>query len=222
MRRRIGQAIEHHSKWAVPLIGLITAMLGLITALSRDEVNDVTKEREVVQSRATDLRSQQVDLEAEIERLQGENSDLRARLDNGSGGSVNGDAGADDPAYRRLTVRLPPDGDDANLLLDRGEVTAECCSFDLAYSRNDDTGIPEMTAGSVAYSTDVPSAAATQEECAQAVRTSPTITPVRKLRLGTLICVITEGGTSLLRISATPTKNGTLRISQTFWPDPEG
>ena len=46
------------------------------------------------------------------------------------------------------------------------------------------------------------------------------LTPIRPLRSGLLICVLTDGGTSLLRILAAPQKDGTLRISQRFWPKP--
>jgi hypothetical protein len=59
-----------------------------------------------------------------------------------------------------------------------------------------------------------------QEGCSRAVTTSPTIKPIRPLHSGLLICVLTDGGTSLLRILAAPQKDGTLNISQRFWPKP--
>lgn len=218
----MSQKIQQHSGLIVAILGVIAAALGVWATYSRIEVTDVTKQRNAVQGTATELRSERVDLESELERLRGENADLRARLGEGSGAYSGAANTTDDAEQRRFTVPLPPDGDDEYLLLDRGEVTDECCSGDLTYSRNDNTGIPELTAESVDYTTEVASAAVSQEDCAQAVRTRPTITPVRGLRKGTLVCAITEGGTSLLRISATPTRSGTLEVSQTFWPDAPG
>lgn len=218
----MSQKVQQHSVLIVAILGVIAAALGVVAAYSRTEVTDVTKQRDAVKGKATELRSEQVDLESEVETLRRENADLRARLADGSAAPGGAAEATDDAEHRRLTVPLPPDGEDEYLLLDRGEVTDECCSGDLTYSRNDNTGIPELTAETADYSTEVASAAVSQEDCVQTVKTSPTITPVRRLRRGTLMCVITEGGTSLLRISSTPPKSGTLKISQTFWPDAPG
>lgn len=221
MRSLIGK-IQQHSGGIVAILTVVTAGLGVLSAYYGLKAADVAQERDAVRGEATELQTQQSDLAAQVDELKGENADLRARLGAGSGGAGSGGSSEADVAYRRLIVPLPPGGDEGNLLLDRGEVTTECCEGDLTYSRNGDTAIPELTADDVPYSTDVPSAAATQEECSQAVKTSPTITPIRRLRKGALICANTEGGTSLLRISAPPRKNGTLLITQTFWPTPSG
>jgi len=121
-----------------------------------------------------------------------------------------------------LRLPLPEEGESIGLFLDEGRVSTECCSPDFQYGRQESTGRPQLVPNTtdLPYTTVVDSAAVSQEECSRAVTTSPTIRPIRPLHSGLLICVLTDGGTSLLRVLAAPQKDGTLRISQKFWPKP--
>lgn len=209
-----GEKVQRHSVIVVTICTLLAAGLGVLSAYLGLKAANVTQERDAVRGRATTLQTQRTDLQSEIVQLKADNADLRARLGGGSAGAV---ADGTDVEHRPpLRVPLLASGVE-HVLLDRGEVSAECCSGDLSYSRNDATGIPEISSD-VAISVDVASGAVTEEQCAQAVKTSPATPPLRRMREGMLICAITEGGTSLLRISAPPTRNGTLTFIQTFWP----
>jgi hypothetical protein len=215
---RLSAKIQAHAGLIVALLTMLSTSLGALTAYYGLKAASASKERDRVSVKATDLRTEQADLASQLDDLKAENADLRQRLEADTAApGAKGSPLTDVPLNRPLRVPLPADGQ-ANILLDRGEVTSECCGSDLIYSRNEATGIPELTSDGVAYSVDVPSAAATEDECVQAVRTSPTITPIRNLSKGTLICATSDGGTSLLRVSAEPAKSGTRRIVQTFWP----
>jgi hypothetical protein len=212
------EKIQRHSVIVVTVCTLLTAGLGVLSAYLGFKAANITQERDAVRGRATTLQTQQTDLQSQIVQLEADNADLRARLGGGSGSSTATAPDGTDVEHRPpLKVPLPADGGVEHILLDRGEVSAECCSGDLNYSRNDATGIPEI-GSDVAISVDVASGAVTEEQCAQAVKTSPATPPLRRMREGMLICAITQGGTSLLRISSPPTRNGTLTFIQTFWP----
>ena len=200
----------------VAALTLLTAGLGVLSAYYGVKAANARQERDQVRGTATTLRSQQADLAGQLEDLKAENADLRQRLQP-DGANNTGSAPQSDVQHRSVRMPLSETGD-TYLMLDRGEVSSSCCSGDVAYGHNRETGIPEITITALPFSIDVPSAAASEAECVQAVKTSPSLAPIRSLGSGTLICASTSGGTSLLQIAGEPAKNGTLKIRQTFWP----
>lgn len=89
------------------------------------------------------------------------------------------------------------------------------------YERQASSGRPQLVSTNDApYSTAITSVTVSREDCSQAVATSPKITPIRPLHTGLLVCLTTSTGTSLLKVLAAPKKDGRLKISQKFWPDP--
>jgi hypothetical protein len=151
--------------------------------------------------------------------LREENDNLNAELKTEPAPTVGDRSTA---VTRDLKVPISDDGSNQYIVLDDGAVTQECCSGDFIYGRQESTGGPELRAAysstSTPYSIDVPSAGVTPEQCSDAVVRSPAAAPVRNLHAGTLICVNTDGGTSLLRVVAAPARDGALRLRQRFWP----
>lgn len=209
--------VERHAGVIVTFLTTATAALGVLSAYLKVKADTAVDRRQEVQSRATGLQSDKRSLQEQIAALQEENDNLNAQLNTEPAPTANGRPAA---VTRDLKVPISDDGTTQYLLLDYGEVK-QCCSGDFVYGRQESTGEPELrtdSSGSPPYSVDVKSAGVTPEECSDAVTRSPAATPVRNLHAGTLICVNTEGGTSLLRVVAAPERDGSLRLRQRFWP----
>jgi len=175
--------------------------------------SDVTEQRDHVQAQVSTLK-------ARVATLMSHNADLRQQLEAASGGS-----GAPKNAHgadiRPLEPPLPDEGSPTGLFLDEGSVDSGTVnSSDLILERQASTGRVQLTSRtSTGYSTAVNSADVSQEACSQAVMRSPANKPI-PVRSGLLVCVLTDGGTSLLQIQEAPQNEGALKISQKFWPEP--
>jgi cell division protein FtsB len=214
---------ERTARIVIAVLGVIAALLGTLTAYLAAAKSDVVQQRNEVRSDVSTLATQQLSLQEQVARLRRENADLERQLNAASSdsGPTTTDV-ANDFALRRLNLPLP-DAGAMGLFLDDGRVGTDPANSDFEYKRQDATGRPQLVAhfDDRPYSTAVRSAALSKEDCSRAVTTSPTIEPIRPLHSGLLICVLTEGGTSLLRILAAPQKDGILRISQKYWPNQE-
>jgi cell division protein FtsB len=209
--RKAAQTFEKHAGVLAAFLGVAAAALGVLSGYLKTQADTAVERRQQVQSQATDLQSDKTSLEDQIAALREENDNLKAQLDNPPQPSA---SAQDAPVVRDLKVPLS----DA-IFLDDGVVAEDCCSGDLVYEVQDTTRRPQLTKrGADAYSTDVQSAGAGQQECSDAAHRSPEPEPVRKLDVGALICVNTAGGTSLLRVVAAPDRKGTLILRQRFWP----
>jgi hypothetical protein len=195
---------------------LAAAALGVLSGYLKVMADTAVERRQEVQSKATGLQSDKTSLQEQIAALKEENDNLKAQLNDEPAPSSRGRPAV---VTRDLKVPLVESGN-AYISLDEGAVTTDCCYGDLVYGRQDSTGEPELrTEGSSPpYSIDVRSAGVGPEECSAAVTRSPSAAPVRNLGAGTLICVNTDGGTSLLRVVAAPERDGALRLRQRFWP----
>lgn len=149
-------------------------------------------------------------------RLRRQNADLRRQLADASADSgVSSDASGG-AVRRTLRAPLPDQGSSIGIFLDEGEVHTGGAS-DFSYGRQESTGRPQLEPSWSSFSTAVSSASISQKACAQVAKGSPTIRAIPPPRSGWL-CASSDGGTSLLRL--TSLKDGTLRISQTYWPNP--
>jgi hypothetical protein len=207
---------EKHAGVLVALLAVVTAALGSLSAYLKVKADTAVDTRQEVQVRATGLQSDKSSLQKQIAALREENDNLNAQLKTEPAPTA-----SDSPTAvtRDLKVPISDNGSNEYITLDDGTVT-QCCSGDFIYARQESTGEPELRtySGSTPYSIDVSSAGVTPEECSDAVTRSPAAAPVRNLRAGTLICVNTNGGTSLLRVVAAPARDGALRLRQRFWP----
>jgi len=208
--------IEKHAGVLVALLAVVTAALGSLSAYLKVKADTAVDTRQEVQVRATDLQSDKSSLQKQIAALREENDNLTAQLKTEPAPTA-----SDSPTAVTRDLKVPISGNGSNeyITLDDGTVT-QCCSGDFIYARQESTGEPELRAysGSTPYSIDVSSAGVTPEECSDAVTRSPAAAPVRNLHAGTLICINTNGGTSLLRVVAAPARDGSLRLRQRFWP----
>jgi hypothetical protein len=209
--RKAAQTFEHHAGVIAAFLGVAAAALGVLSAYLKTQADTAVDRRQQVQTQATDLRSDKRSLQDQIAALREENDNLKAQLDDPPQPTA---TTQDAPVIRDLKVPLS----DA-IFLDDGVVAEDCCRGDLSYETQDATNRPQVTKRNAdAYSTDVQSAGVGQQECSDAANRSPEPEPVRRLDVGTLICVNTEGGTSLLRVVAAPDRKGTLILRQRFWP----
>jgi len=209
--------IEKHAGVIVASLTVVAAALGVLSAYLKVRADTAVERRQQVQSTATGLQSDKRSLQEQIAALREENDNLNAQLETEPAPSASGRPAA---VTRDLKVPISDSSSTQYILLDGGEVT-QCCSGDFIYGRQESTGEPELrtySTGSPPYSVDVRSAGVTPEECSDAVTRSPAAAPVRNLHAGTLICVNTDGGTSLLRVVAAPARDGSLRLRQRFWP----
>ena len=208
--------IEKHAGVLVALLAVVTAALGSLSAYLKVKADTAVDTRQEVQVRATDLQSDKSSLQKQIAALREENDNLNAQLKTEPAPTA-----SDSPTAVTRDLKVPISGNGSNeyITLDDGTVT-QCCSGDFIYARQESTGEPELRAysGSTPYSIDVSSAGVTPEECSDAATRSPAAAPVRNLHAGTLICINTNGGTSLLRVVAAPARDGSLRLRQRFWP----
>jgi cell division protein FtsB len=209
--RKAAQTFEHHAGVIAAFLGVAAAALGVLSAYLKTQADTAVERRQQVQTRATGLQSDKRSLEDQIAALREENDNLKAQLDNPPQPRA---SAQDPPVVRDLKVPLS----DA-IFLDDGVVAEDCCSGDLSYEAQDATRRPQLAKRSAdAFSTDVRSPGVGQQECSDAANRSPEPEPVRKLDVGALICVNTDGGTSLLRVVAAPDRKGTLILRQRFWP----
>jgi hypothetical protein len=209
--------VEKHAGVIVAFLGVAAAALGLLSAYLKVKVDTAVEGRQQVQSRATGLQSDKTSLQEQIASLREENANLNAQLKTEPAPAAIGRPAA---VTRDLKVPISDGTTTQYVLLDDGEVK-QCCSGDFTYGRQESTGEPELktySSGSPPYSIDVASAGVTPEQCSDAVTRSPAAAPVRNLHAGTLICVNTTGGTSLLRVVGAPARDGSLRLRQRFWP----
>jgi cell division protein FtsB len=213
------KTVERNATLVTAIFGAVTAFLVAVTAYFGVTKADVVQQRDNVQSNVSTLATQQSTLRERVARLTSENADLRQQLEAAASDSGATTDTATDVVVRPLTVPLPDDGSSIGLFLDKGRI-ANTYGPDLRYERQESTGRPQLVASDgLPYSTDVDSVAVSRESCRRAATASPSIRPIRPLRSGLLICVLTDGGTSRLLISA-PQKDGTLKISQKFWAKP--
>lgn len=211
------KTVEKHAGVIVASLTVFAAALGVLSAYLKIKADTAIEDRQQVQSTATGLQSDKRSLQEQIAALREENDNLNAQLDTEPAPTASGRPAA---VTRDLKVPISDGSSTQYILLDAGEVK-QCCSGDFVYGRQDSTGEPELrtdSSGSPPYSIDVQTAGVTPEECSDAVTRSPAAAPVRNLHAGTLICVNTEGGTSLLRVIAAPARDGSLRLRQRFWP----
>ena len=209
--RKAAQTFEKHAGVIAAFLGVAAAALGVLSGYLKTQADTAVERRQQVQSQATGLQSDKTSLEHQIAALREENGNLKAQLDNPPRPNA---SAQDAPVVRDLKVPLS----DA-IFLDDGVVAEDCCSGDLSYEVQDATRRPQLTKRNAdAYSTDVQSAGVGQQDCSDAANRSPEPEPVRKLDVGALICVNTDGGTSLLRVVAAPDRKGTLILRQRFWP----
>jgi FtsZ-binding cell division protein ZapB len=210
------KGIEKHAGVLVAVLAVVTAALGALSGYLKVKADTAVDTRHEVQVRATDLQSDKSSLQKQIAALREENDNLNAQLKTEPAPTA-----SDRPTAvtRDLKVPISDNGGNEYIMLDDGAVT-QCCSGDFIYARQESTGEPELRAysGGTPYSIDVSSAGVTPEECSDAVTRSPAAAPVRNLHAGTLICINTNGGTSLLRVVAAPARDGSLRLRQRFWP----
>jgi hypothetical protein len=203
------------------ILGVCAAGFGALTAYFGFTKADVVQQRDDVQSHVSTLATRQSTLKERVAKLTRENADLRQQLQAAATDSGTTSTAPSDVVTRSLTAPLPDQGSAMGLFLDEGRVSADCCGADFNYQRQDATGRPELVSHNGSpYSTAVESATVSQDACSRAVTTSPTIRAIRPLHSGLLICALTSGGTSLLQIVAAPQKDGTLKLSQRFWPNP--
>jgi hypothetical protein len=210
--------VEKHAGVIVAFLTVVAAALGVLSASLKSKADTAVERRQEVQSTATGLQSDKRSLQEQIAALREENHNLNAQLNTEPAPTTSGRPAA---VTRDLKVPISDGSRTQYISLDGGEVTTECCSGDFVYGRQESTGEPELrtdTSGTPPYSVDVRSAGVTPEECSDAVTRSPAAAPVRNLHAGTLICVNTDGGTSLLRVVAAPERDGSLRLRQRFWP----
>jgi len=208
---------EKHAGVLVALLAVVTAALGSLSAYLKVKADTAVDTRQEVQVRATGLQSDKSSLQKQIAALREENDNLNAQLKTEPAPTP-----GDRPTAVTRDLKVPISDNSSNqyITLDDGAVTQRCCG-DFVYARQESTGEPELRAyssTSTPYSIDVPSAGVTPEQCSDAVTRSPAAAPVRNLHAGTLICVNTDGGTSLLRVVAAPARDGALRLRQRFWP----
>jgi hypothetical protein len=209
--------IEKHAGLLVAVLTVVTAALGALSAYLKVKADTAVDSRQQVQTRATDLQSDKRSLQEQIAALREENDNLNAQLKTEPAPPASGRPTA---VTRDLKVPISDNSSTQYIGLDNGEVK-QCCSGDFIYARQESTGEPELRTysnGNPPYSIDISSAGVTPEECSDAVTRSPAAAPVRNLHAGTLICVNTIGGTSLLRVVAAPGRDGSLRLRQRFWP----
>jgi hypothetical protein len=216
-----GARTERTARVVIAVLGVIAASLGTLTAYFAATKSDVVQQRNDVRSDVSTLATQQSTLKDQLAGLRRENADLRQQLDAAATDSgPTADAPGNAPSgvvTRTLRVPLPDDGSAMGVSLDDGKVSTECCA-DLRYGRQDSTRRPQIEQGYSAFSTSVTSAKISREDCTQATTGSPTIRPIPPPPSG-LICASSPGGISLLQVAA-PQKDGTLKISQKFWPKP--
>ena len=235
-------SLERRSKNLVAIFGALTAALALSTGVLGACANNAGNDRDSARTRVAQLESErnhlresneslerQVDtlteraagLSRDNAELQSENNDLKSQL--GEVGSENDPTA--DVIHRRYTIPLRSDPYEyAGLGLDEGYVDHDY-GGDIHYHRNEHTGRPEFFSDDENYSAQLPAslvAAPTtviREDCETAVDLNPTVRPVKRVTKGTLICVRSEGGMSLLRVVAPPNGQGDVRVEQTYWPD---
>jgi hypothetical protein len=204
--------VEKHAGVIVALLAVVAALLGVLSAYLKVEADTAVDRRQEVQSRATGLQSDKRSLQEQIAALQEENDNLKAQLHNLPAAKP---AAPDSAVVRDLKVPMSD-----VIHLDDGVVKDDEYDGDLVYERQEATREPQLTKRAAeAYSADVRSAGVGKQECSDAAKQSPAPEPVRKLDVGSLICAITEGGTSLLRVVAAPDRKGTLTLRQRYWPN---
>jgi hypothetical protein len=208
---------ERTARVVIAILGVIAASLGTLTAYFAATKSDVVQQRDEVRSDVSTLATRQSNLNQEVARLRRENADLHHQLTIPSPDPGPADGTPSGVVTRTLRVPLPDDGSRIGVFLDDGKVANECCA-DFFYRRQESTGRPQIEPASSALSTVVSSARISKEDCSQATAGSPTIRPIPPPASG-LMCVVSSGGVSLLQIAA-PQKDGTLRVSQKFWPNP--
>ncbi len=209
--------IEKHAGLLVAMLAVVTAALGALSAYLKVKADTAVDSRQAVQTRATGLQNDKTSLQEQIAALREENDNLNAQLKTEPAPT---EIGRPTAVTRDLKVPISDNGSTQYIALDDGEVK-QCCSGDFVYARQDSTGEPELrtyASGHPPYSIDISSAGITPEQCSDAVTRSPAAAPVRNLHAGTLICVNTDGGTSLLRVVGAPGRDGSLRLRQRFWP----
>jgi hypothetical protein len=208
------KAIERYATVIVALLTVLTAALGVLSAYFGVKASTATQRRDEVKTQASGLESDLSSLQVQVTGLKRENARLRAAASatpDGAGSAGN----ADDAETRNLTVPLAENGS-MYIDLDKGEVSNTCCEG-FEYVAQSPTGRPQLQSSHVTYSTDVPSAAISRDECSDAVTQRPQVAPVRHLEVGTLICATSAGGTSLLEITQAPNEDGSFKLRQTFW-----
>jgi hypothetical protein len=125
-----------------------------------------------------------------------------------------------DAAFTR-TLKIPLNKDPldyASIQLVTGTVSASGQGSDDIYYQKNESGQAEFQFSTqVAILTDRGSSMG-KEECAQALATSPTDEPLRRLTKGTLMCAMGyDDGIALLEILRQPDQSGTLTLRETYW-----
>jgi hypothetical protein len=211
---------ERTARIVIAVLGVIAAFLGTLTAYFAATKSDVVQQRNDVRSDVSTLITQQSNVKEQVTRLKRENAGLRQQLEAApADSSPPGDASSDF-VMRTLNVPLPGEGDTSvGVYLDEGRVR-ECGGLpNFCYERQASTGRPQLDPSQrTPFSTAVSSAQVSREECSQAAAGSPAIRPIPPPRSG-LLCALSDGGVSLLQIAA-PQKDGTLTMSQKYWPKP--
>ena len=134
--------------------------------------------------------------------------------DSGGAGATSGAA-----FTRRLKVPLNKNqGGYASIYLVTGEITASGAGADDIYYQKNDSGQLELRFNTATAILADRNSSIGKEECTQAIATSPTAEPLRRLAKGTLICATgRDGGVALLQILEQPDQSGTLPLMETYW-----
>jgi hypothetical protein len=99
-----------------------------------------------------------------------------------------------------------------------GEITASGAGADDIYYQKNDSGQLELRFNTATAILADRNSSIGKEECTQAIATSPTAEPLRRLAKGTLICATgRDGGVALLQILEQPDQSGTLPLMETYW-----
>jgi hypothetical protein len=120
-----------------------------------------------------------------------------------------------DAAFTRtLTVPLNKNsGGYASIYLVTGQVTASGAGADDIYYQRNESGQLEIAFNMTTAILTDHSSSIGKEECAQAIATSPTAEPLRRLAKGTLICATgRDNGIALLQIIRVPSKCRDVRF----------
>jgi hypothetical protein len=127
-----------------------------------------------------------------------------------------------DAAFTRR-LRLPLiSGSYVSIDLAPGRVSAPGVGADEVYYQSNDSGQHELRFSSLFSHAAIleghSSGPVQQEECRQAIDSSPLAEPIRRLAKGTMTCATSrEGGIALLRVVEPPDSKGTLTLEETYW-----
>jgi len=135
------------------------------------------------------------------------------------GGSSSGSPQGGTP--RSLSAQFLP-GSSAAIALDKGRILVHegFGNGDLDYKGDSNTGAPELVNDlAMAYSVDINSADASEQQCQTATNEHPDGNPITNLHKGLLICIATSGGGMALLEQTQPLgAQQTLQLREVYWP----